>query len=86
MTPPTTPPAETMNETFLGSIEIQTSQEIGITVPLGLAASLQTQHDQTVVVNTLNDSITVQDRTTMSSILESSLMLRTTAVGIDVVV
>ena len=85
MTPPTPTPAETENGIFLGSIEIQTSQEVGITVPLGLAASLQTQPDQTVVVNTLDDSITVQNRTTMSSILESSLMLRTTSVGIDVI-
>lgn len=74
------------HESFLGDIEIQANN---ITVPLGMVSQLRTQHDQTVVVGAADGSVTLQNRASsssdVSSILESSMVLRTTPAGIDVV-
>lgn len=74
------------NETFLGEIEIHSSE---ITVPLGMVAQMRTQPDQTIVVGAADGSVTFQNKTSsasdISSILESSMVLRTTPAGIDVV-
>ena len=78
------------NETLPGSIEIQTTTQVGINMPLGLLASMRTQPEQTVVVDTSSGTVTLQDKTPsasdVSTVLESSVALRTTVAGLDVLV
>ena len=89
MTPPSNETPATEHETFSGTIEIRTTQELGITVPLGVISTMRTQPDQTIVVDTLNESISVVDQTQSqsdaSTVLETSIILRTTVLG-DVLV
>lgn len=78
------------NGPLMGQIEIQTTTQVGINMPLGLLTTMRTQPEQTVVVDTLTGTVTLQDKTPsasdVSSVLESSLTLRTTIAGLDVLV